>query len=61
VNKSKKNENGEARSTKDREVKCMQDLVRKLEERDQLEDPGVDGKYHCNEKKLSENNWIDLA
>ena len=44
MNNSKKNGNGEARSTKDSEEKCMQDLVRKLEERDQLEDPGVDGK-----------------
>ena len=35
---------GEARSTKDREEKFVQDLVRKLEERDQLEDQGVDGK-----------------
>jgi hypothetical protein len=44
MNKSKKNETGEARSTKDREEKFMQDSVRKPEERDQLEDPDVDGK-----------------
>jgi hypothetical protein len=44
MNKSKKNEIGEARSMNDREQKCMQDLVRKLEGRDQLEDPSVDGK-----------------
>ena len=44
MKKSKKNENGEARNTKYREKKCMQDLVRKPEERDQMEDPGIDGK-----------------
>jgi hypothetical protein len=39
-----KNEMGKARSTCGGKERCIEVLVRKLEGRDHLEDPGVDGR-----------------